>query len=369
MYYCSCCRCRVPICDDIAGEEAGLFNAPWMEFAIPKKYLAGEFLTDGFPYDPCHTYAMVDSEGKCEASNFIRDSNTSLIKCQHGFVYDDSIFPETVVTKWDIVCDNQYKARLLGTMMMFGLLFGSLYGGFLGDKVGRKKALMNGLFMIGPNMLVATLSPNYYVYAFLKFINSTGVMIVFVCASTILLEAFSLRHRILISSIKELTYPACQAVLALIAYLVPYWKYYHITVGCLCLISLPLCWILPESFRWLAENDRQEEAFNILKDMAKTNGKTLTEEDSDLILKTLEQVGKKSGDKGKKLSFLQMFNRHYFLISIVLCLTWAVIVVSNFTMNLNATKLSGDVFLNYGMVHVIEIPIQIILFASFVKFR
>ena len=73
----------------------------------------------------------------CENNIIFHDNST--ITCNE-FIYDNTYFDETLVTKFDLICDNEYKKRSLGTILIIGFLIGSLLGGFIGDKFGRKKA-------------------------------------------------------------------------------------------------------------------------------------------------------------------------------------------------------------------------------------
>ena len=80
---------------------------------------------------------MSPEEFNCESN--ISFDNTTIISCNE-FIYDDEYFDETLVTKFDLICKNDYKKSFLGTIVIIGLLFGSLVGGFIGDKFGRKRA-------------------------------------------------------------------------------------------------------------------------------------------------------------------------------------------------------------------------------------
>ena len=55
------------------------------------------------------------------------------------WVYDRSIFEETLATEFDLVCGQNTLVSLLGTYYMIGMFIGSLCGGFINDKFGRKK--------------------------------------------------------------------------------------------------------------------------------------------------------------------------------------------------------------------------------------
>ena len=58
------------------------------------------------------------------------------VECQE-YVYDTSVFEETLATKLDLVCERENLQKLLGTLVMFGLLVGSFLGGWAGDYFGR----------------------------------------------------------------------------------------------------------------------------------------------------------------------------------------------------------------------------------------
>lgn len=60
----------------------------------------------------------------------------SIDKCSsscpsHNFTFHENW--ETIITKWDLVCDNQYLVSLTQSVSMFGMLFGSVVIGFLSD--------------------------------------------------------------------------------------------------------------------------------------------------------------------------------------------------------------------------------------------
>ncbi len=50
----------------------------WVFFCC-RKEAAGEFLTDGDPFDPCSHFEIIDPEGECTPENF--DKNTT-VACQ-----------------------------------------------------------------------------------------------------------------------------------------------------------------------------------------------------------------------------------------------------------------------------------------------
>ena len=60
-----------------------------------------------------------------------------------------------MTTKLDLVCGNESKRKLLGTILILGLLFGSFLGGRFGDQFGRKKAFLAAILVTVPTTIIA----------------------------------------------------------------------------------------------------------------------------------------------------------------------------------------------------------------------
>ena len=74
--------------------------------------------------EECAMFKVVDDQEDCLPANF--DKKVA-VECQE-YVYDASVFEETLATKLDLVCGREGLQKLLGTFVMFGLLVGSLFG-------------------------------------------------------------------------------------------------------------------------------------------------------------------------------------------------------------------------------------------------
>ena len=47
------------------------------------------------------------------------------------------LFNETVVTQWNLVCENSFYSSLISSLSLFGLLVGAITFGYLADIIGR----------------------------------------------------------------------------------------------------------------------------------------------------------------------------------------------------------------------------------------
>lgn len=89
-------------------------------------------------YDSCHMFNL-------NYTNLNHDrnlSNLSITSCKYGWTYDTSIFKNTLVTDWNMVCERRWLSMLFSSSFMLGLFFGAPLSGLLSDKFGRKKTLI-----------------------------------------------------------------------------------------------------------------------------------------------------------------------------------------------------------------------------------
>lgn len=56
-----------------------------------------------------------------------------LVKCQ-AWEYADDVMVSTIVTEWNLVCDDNFKRAHSHLFYSFGFLFGCLLGGFASDR-------------------------------------------------------------------------------------------------------------------------------------------------------------------------------------------------------------------------------------------
>ena len=293
-------RCKVPICESEVEPNQTIFDLEWLDFAIPLKNTSTNYLGGAQKYDGCLVYNQtIDLDPKfttnCRADTF-SDSTT---KCEE-FIYDKTYFDETLSTRLNLVCDNQSYRSLLGTILIIGLLFGSLIGGRLGDQFGRKKACFGAIATIVPVTIIAGHVESYYAYAVLHFITMGCLPIIWVNTYVYSTEIFTPKWRYIFIGLYEI--PIGYYVFNLIGYLNRTWTWIHIWVGIVTALILPVYFILPESVRWLAQNNREKEAMGVLKKVAKTNGKPLSEVDEDKVRVLVHAIAEESHQTEDKLT-------------------------------------------------------------------
>ena len=127
-------RCHIPCEDDLSNQtELDLSSRLWYQ-----QLDTSEIDTQ------CQFYKYRGGGGECHVEDF----DISVVEDCTKFVYDRSVFTETLVTNFDLVCKDRWKKGSIGTLYMVGLFIGSYIIGYAGDKIGRKKTMMISLLFL-----------------------------------------------------------------------------------------------------------------------------------------------------------------------------------------------------------------------------
>ncbi len=309
-------------------------------------------------------YPAIEGSTRCHPDSF---DTSQKVECRHGFVYDSSIFEQTAVTALDLVCDEGYKARFQGTVLMVGLLLGCVFGGPMADKVGRKVTLTVAVGVLGPVTIVGGFIPNFVAFSALRLIALTATSMIWISSHTLIMEHFDKRWRKTAYVLSSLLIGLFNTVTSLIAYLERDWRYMHLWAGLPSIIVCPLLVLfLRESARWNIVNGRLKVAERLLMKIAKINrGTALPEEDSQELKNLLRGMTKKTQqgiETDRKLTPLDMFRRKYVVVTLILMSVWVTSIASFYALALNSTSLAGDIFLNQVYSNLSELPVTLVVY-------
>lgn len=210
----------------------------------------------------------------------------------------------SVVTEWDLVCGESYKAGLVGSVFFTGFLFGAGIGGTLSDgSFGRKGALGSSLVVALIFGILTSFAPNYWTYLIFRGITGIGLSGASVTQYILATELVGPNKRGQIGLATAYTYALGQMILAVIAYYVRTWR--HLFLATTLPIFFYCCVVFPfveESPRWYLVHGKPGKALEVLRNLARRNGRSFPD---SLILKTecedrdLERDGclKQNGDE------------------------------------------------------------------------
>jgi MFS transporter, OCT family, solute carrier family 22 (organic cation transporter), member 4/5 len=208
-------------------------------------------------------------------------------------------------------------------------------------------------------------STSYNMFVSFAFLNAIGVSGIYPLAFVMGLEMVGKKKRGVAGIVCNYFYSVGVAVLGLAA-----WAYNNYVVLQL-LISIPpmilFCyyWIVPESVRWLLAKNQNKRAIKIIKKAAKVNGAQISEatlkQFRELEAAELNPTTKQAladAEKGQIWAALKgmLCTKVMWFRVLILLYNFAINALVYFGLSLNSVALSGNLYFNFVLVSLVEIP-------------
>ncbi|KAL5011131.1 hypothetical protein ScPMuIL_013436 [Solemya velum] len=266
------------------------------------------------------------------------------------WVYDKSVFEETLISEMNLVCGDRI-ARSHANMILFGgLLVGALGFGLISDLIGRKKAMMISIVLHCASSIAQPFSPNYAALVSLRFITGASTVGLFLLAFVIGIEFIGPQKRIWAGVVIEFFWCIGLFLDILAAYFFRDWRMLQLVVSVPTVLFLSYFWLVPESARWLLAKGKNEEAEKIIRHIGKVNSVTLPE----------KIIDKNTGTENRDSSILKMFTSPVLVVrTLVIYFNWCVVSMVYYGLMLNVGSLGGDIYVN----SVISAAMEVIAYA------
>ncbi|XP_072486097.1 organic cation/carnitine transporter 2-like [Notamacropus eugenii] len=340
-------HCRVPASANLSSE--------WRNYTIPRQMQDGREVPR-----TCQRYRLA-ALTNFSAQGLVpgRDVNLSQVElepCLDGWEYSQDTYLTTIITEWDLVCEDDWKAPLTTSLFFVGVLVGSFISGQLSDKFGRKNVLFVTMGMQTGFSLLQVFSTNYEMFTVLFVLVGMGQISNYVAAFVLGTEILGKSVRIIFSTLGVcIFYAIGYMFLPLIAYFIREWRMLLLALTLPGLLCIPLWWVIPESPRWLLSQGRLEEAEVIIQKAAKLNrivGPSVVFDPAEL-----QDLNSQTQQSHSILDLIRTQNIR--IVTVMSIILWMTISVGYFGLSLDTPNLHGDNYVNCFLSAMIEVPAYI----------
>ncbi|XP_033760155.1 solute carrier family 22 member 5-like [Pecten maximus] len=262
----------------------------------------------------------------------------------------------TVVNEWALVCDKDSLTSTITTVQMAGLLISGVVSGHMADIIGRKPTFFISLLIMTIFNVLAGFSVSWEMFAILRFFLGFGIGCYLTVFYNFLIEFSPAKRRAIVTAVPAWGFWAC--VFGFVSMWLHDWKYLHFATAILTFPWMFCWWIIPESFRYLVSHNRIEEAEDVIRRMARMNGRPVP----DLKrLRFLTEEDMKTDDKKYTIKDL-VFHRTLLKQTCLLGVGWLSCGYGYYSISFAVQSLSGNLYLNMFLLSAVEVPAQIITF-------
>ncbi|CAB1429886.1 unnamed protein product [Pleuronectes platessa] len=193
-------------------------------------------------------------------------------ECVDGWFYSTERYTATIVSEWDLVCDNAWKVPFSTSLFFVGALFGSFISGHLSDRFGRKPVFFFTLVFTPVTALIQATSFSWVMFCFFNCLKGVGMISNYLTSLILGAEMLSDSARVSYTFLgHSLGYGLGYALLPLFAYFIRGWRMLLVASAIPGLLLVPTWWLIPESPRWLLQKGRVDEAELVIRNAAKRN--------------------------------------------------------------------------------------------------
>ncbi|KAM7084995.1 solute carrier family 22 member 20-like [Molossus nigricans] len=287
--------------------------------------------------------------------------------CKDGWVYDHRVFPSTIVTEWNLVCEARTLRDLAQSIYMAGVLVGAAVFGSLADRLGRKGPLVWSYLQLAVSGAATAYFSSFGAYCVFRFLMGMTFSGIILNSLSLVVEWMPTRGRTVAGVLLGFSFTLGQLILAGVAYLVRPWRWLQFAVSVPFLVFFFYSWWLPESSRWLLLHGRSQLAVQTLRKVASMNGR---KEEGDRLTQEVvnSYIQSEFTSTRTSNSVLDLF-RTPAIRKVTCCLmvVWFSNSMAYYGLAMDLQKFGLSVYLVQVLFGVIDIPAMLVATATMIS--
>ncbi|KAL6064920.1 hypothetical protein STEG23_012865 [Scotinomys teguina] len=258
-----------------------------------------------------------------------------------------------VDTCFDLVCANAWMLDLTQAILNLGFLAGAFTLGYAADRYGRILIYLISCFGVGVTGVVVAFAPNFSVFVIFRFLQGVFGKGAWMTCFVIVTEIVGSKQRRIVGIVVQMFFTLGIILLPGIAYFIPSWQGVQLAISLPSFLFLLYYWVVPESPRWLITRKQGEKALQILRHVAKCNGKYLSPNYSEITV-TDEEVSNPS--------FLDLVRTPQMRkCTLILMYAWftSAVVYQGLVMRLGIV--GGNLYIDFFISGLVELPAALLI--------
>ncbi|XP_056246523.1 organic cation/carnitine transporter 2-like [Seriola aureovittata] len=280
-------------------------------------------------------------------------------QCLDGWVYSTERYTATIVSEWDLVCDNAWKVPFSTSSFFVGVLIGSFISGHLSDRFGRKPVFFFTMVLQTVATLIQATSVSWVMFSILNCLRGLGQISNYIVSLVLGSEMLSQSARVSYTFLgHSLGFGIGYALLPLFAYFIRGWRMLLVATAIPGFLFIPTWWLIPESPRWLLQKGRVEEAELVIRNAAKRNRVPVPE----VIFRAGEclELMQNKGEEEQTYTYMDLIRtRNMRNITMLGVFIWMSVAMVFYGLSLNTSNLNGNVYLNCFISAAIDIMVYV----------
>ncbi|XP_023219719.1 organic cation transporter protein-like [Centruroides sculpturatus] len=300
----------------------------WKNISAPLDFKNGRTT-----HSRCEVYDIDDTEYK---------KNFSKIPCR-SWEYDRSQYKNSVIEKWNLVCESSWLSSLAGSSYFVGFFVSGIVSGQISDRYGRRPVIIWSVVLHITFGTLCSFSPYYWMFTLSRFFLSAGNTACSLTFYVYVMEVVGPSYREKVMVIQSFFYTTGTLLLTGVSWFLKDWTYIQLCGILPSIIILLLISYIPESPRWLLTHGRLRKAEDVIRNIMKKN-KRHTDDLSEIIEELYWKI--RTDENKRKMNFLHLIrNKQLRKITFLMYILWLVIIFDLYALSLNADITGGNIFL------------------------